>query len=352
MKKHKFSCERGGLTIRGNLFQPEGENLPIAILSHGFMANQSTMKGYAQAAAELGFAAFTYDFCGGCLWGRSDGKTTDMSVLTEVEDLKAVIAYASSLSFTDESRIVLIGALVAVGVGKMSFGGLGRNPFNPALVGRVFLLISFPAQMTSYVTPSGVDSLSGASIPVEISAEMSVDAVSGPTLLGYVKEALAGGQTTADLTDRLNSYGDMLLGFRSGSLGEIAALALLLGGIYLLCRRVITWHIPVAVLGSMAVFSGILWAADPLHYMNPLFHLLTGGALLGALFMATDYVTSPMTPRGMLIYGAGIGIITILIRVWGAYPEGMSFAILIMNAVVPLINKYVKPKRFGAAAVR
>ena len=234
----------------------------------------------------------------------------------------------------------------------MSFGGLGRNPFNPALVGRVFLLISFPAQKTSYVTPSGVDSLSGASIPVEISAEMSVDAVSGPTLLGYVKEALAGGQTTADLTDRLNSYGDMLLGFRSGSLGEIAALALLLGGIYLLCRRVITWHIPVAVLGSMAVFSGILWVADPLHYMNPLFHLLTGGALLGALFMATDYVTSPMTSRGMLIYGAGIGIITILIRVWGAYPEGMSFAILIMNAVVPLINKYVKPKRFGAAAVR
>ena len=248
--------------------------------------------------------------------------------------------------------IVLIGALVAVGVGKMSFGGLGRNPFNPALVGRVFLLISFPAQMTTYVTPSEVDSLSGASIPVEISAEMSVDAVSGPTLLGYVKEALAGGQTTADLTDRLNSYGDMLLGFRSGSLGEIAALALLLGGIYLLCRRVITWHIPVAVLGSMAVFSGILWVADPLHYMNPLFHLLTGGALLGALFMATDYVTSPMTSRGMLIYGAGIGIITILIRVWGAYPEGMSFAILIMNAVVPLINKYVKPKRFGAAAVR
>ena len=157
-------------------------------------------------------------------------------------------------------------------------------------------------------------------MPVEISAEVSVDAVSGPTLLGYVKEALAGGQTTADLADRLNSYGDMLLGFRSGSLGEIAALALLLGGIYLLCRRVITWHVPVAVLGSMAVFSGALWAADPLHYMNPLFHLLTGGALLGALFMATDYVTSPMTSRGMLIYGMGIGIITILIRVWGAYP--------------------------------
>ena len=140
----------------------------------------------------------------------------------------------------------------------------------------------------------------------------------------------------------------MMLGFKAGSLGEIAALALLLGFAYLLFRKVITWHIPVFVLGSMALFSAILWAIDPLHYMNPLFHLLTGGALLGAIFMATDYVTSPMTPRGMAIYGIGIGVITMLIRTWGSYPEGMSFAILIMNATVPLINKYVKPKRFGA----
>ena len=243
--------------------------------------------------------------------------------------------------------IVVLGALVAIGVGKMSFGGLGRNPFNPALVGRVFLLISFPAQMTSFVTPGQVDSLSGSTLPAEAAA---TDAVSGPTLLGYVKEALAGGQTTADLADSLTSYGDMLLGFRAGSLGEIAALALLLGFVYLLCRKVITWHIPIAVLGSMAVFSGLLWAVDPMHYMNPLFHLLTGGALLGAIFMATDYVTSPMTRKGMLVYGAGIGVLTILIRVWGSYPEGMSFAILIMNAVVPLINKYIKPKRFGIAA--
>ncbi len=144
----------------------------------------------------------------------------------------------------------------------------------------------------------------------------------------------------------------MLLGFKSGSVGEIAALALLLGFFYLLCRKVITWHTPVAVLGSMALFGGILWAADPSHYMNPLFHILTGGAMLGAVFMATDYVTSPMTHKGMLLYGAGIGIITMLIRTWGSYPEGMSFAILIMNAVVPLINKYVKPKRFGVVSAK
>ena len=248
--------------------------------------------------------------------------------------------------------MIVIGALVAIGVGKMSFGGLGCNPFNPALVGRVFLLISFPVQMTGFVTPAHVDSLSGATTTqVEINAETATDAVSGPTLLGYVKEALAGGSTTADIAEKL-SYNDMLLGFKSGSVGEIAALALLLGFFYLLCRKVITWHTPVAVLGSMALFGGILWAADPSHYMNPLFHILTGGAMLGAVFMATDYVTSPMTHKGMLLYGAGIGIITMLIRTWGSYPEGMSFAILIMNAVVPLINKYVKPKRFGVVSAK
>lgn len=236
--------------------------------------------------------------------------------------------------------MIVLGALVAIGVGKMSFGGLGRNPFNPALVGRVFLLISFPVQMTGFATPGNVDSLSGAT---------GADAVSGPTLLGYVKEALAAGGTTSEVAGRLTSYSDMLLGFKAGSLGEIAALALLLGFAYMLCRKVITWHIPVAVLGSMAAFGALLWAIDPMHYMNPAFHLLTGGALLGAIFMATDYVTSPMTHKGMLIYGAGIGLITMLIRVWGSYPEGMSFAILIMNAVVPLIDKYVKPERFGRA---
>lgn len=248
--------------------------------------------------------------------------------------------------------MIMLGALVAIGVGKMTFGGLGCNPFNPALVGRVFLLISFPVQMTVFATPEGVDSLSGASAMADemlTEAGPAVDAISGPTLLGYVKTALSSGQTTADIAHKI-SYGDMLLGFKAGSLGEIAALALLLGFIYLLYRKVITWHIPVFVIGSMAVFSGILWGIDPLHYMNPLFQVLTGGALLGAIFMATDYVTSPMTPRGMAVYGIGIGVITILIRVWGAYPEGMSFAILIMNAVVPLINKYIKPKRFGSVA--
>ena len=227
--------------------------------------------------------------------------------------------------------IVVIGAFVAIAVGKMTFGGLGKNPFNPALVGRVFLLISFPVQMTSDAFK--VDKLA--------------DVCSGATPLAFVKEGLKGGTPASELMAQIN-YGDLLLGFKAGSFGEVAALLLLVGFAYLLIRKVITWHIPVAVLGSMALFSGILFLINPEAYMSPLFHLLTGGAILGAVYMATDYSTSPMTTKGMLIYGAGIGIITMLIRTWGAYPEGMSFAILIMNAVACLLNKYIKPRRFGA----
>ena len=231
---------------------------------------------------------------------------------------------AFNLPTTIPLWIVAVGALVAIGIGKMTYGGLGKNPFNPALVGRVFLLIAYPVQMTSF----------------------PADANTGATPLAFVKEALKSGTPMSEILDKID-YQTLFTGFMSGSMGEVSAAALLLGFVYLLIRRVITWHTPVAVLGSMALFSGILWAVNPEAYMSPLFHLLTGGAILGAVYMATDYVTSPMTPKGMLIYGCGIGIITILIRVWGAYPEGMSFAILIMNAVVCLINKYVKPRRFG-----
>ena len=227
--------------------------------------------------------------------------------------------------------LIMLGSLVAIGVGKMSFGGLGRNLFNPALVGRVFLLISFPVQMTMFPDTAGVDAITGA------------------TPLAFVKEALKTGTPVTEIMPNID-LGGMLLGFKDGSMGEIGALALLIGGIYLLIRRVITWRIPVFILGSMGVFAAILWLVNPQQYMNPLFHLFAGGAMLGAIYMATDYVTSPMTKAGQVIYAIGIGVITILIRVWGAYPEGISFAILIMNATVPLINMYVKPSRFGGSS--
>jgi len=230
--------------------------------------------------------------------------------------------------------MIITGALVSIGIAKMSFGGLGSNPFNPALVGRVFLLISFPVQMTSWPIPKGI------STPL-------MDAVTGPTPLALVKENIKNGLPIQDIMTDLPSLSDLLLGNRGGSMGEIAALALLAGFTYLLIRKVITWHIPVCVLGTLALFTGILRMNHPDLYPDPIFHLLSGGAILGAVFMATDYSTSPMSLKGKIAYGIGIGLITALIRVYGAYPEGMSFAILIMNAFVPLINVYMKPDRFG-----
>lgn len=230
--------------------------------------------------------------------------------------------------------IVIIGSFISIGVGKMTFGGLGNNPFNPALVGRVFLLISFPVQMTTWPLPKG------------LSTEYA-DAVTGATPLGIIKEGLKNGESLSQLMEKVPTPAQMFLGDMGGSMGEVAAVALLIGFIYLLVKKVITWHIPVSVVGSMAIFTTLLWLINPDKNADPLFHILAGGVLLGAIFMATDYVTSPMVPKAMIIFGCGIGVITVIIRVFGAYPEGVSFAILIMNAFVPLMNAYIKPKRFG-----
>ena len=241
-----------------------------------------------------------------------------------IGDLSAVVTgvlLAFNLPVGIPWWIVVIGALVAIGIGKMTFGGLGCNPFNPALTGRIFLLIAYPVEMTDWTT----------GVP---------DALSGSTMLPAVKYHLT---SLADV-----NFAHLFGGVMNGSMGEISAVALLVGGIYLLVRKVISWHIPVAVLGTMALFAfATAIGQGDLMWQLPLFHLMAGGAMLGAIFMATDYSTSPLTHKGMLIYGVGIGIITMVIRLWGAYPEGMSFAIFIMNAATPLINKYCRPKRLG-----
>ena len=207
--------------------------------------------------------------------------------------------------------IIIIGALVAIGIGKMTFGGLGCNPFNPALVGRIFLLISFQTAATP---------------------------------LALMKQAVHGDvNALSQLPDTMSLF----LGDNPGCIGEISSLALLLGLAYMLWKKIITWHIPVSILVTVFVFSGLMHLANPTAYASPFVHLFTGGLMLGAIFMATDYVTSPMTHKGMLIYGVAIGFLTVVIRLFGAYPEGMSFAIFIMNAFTPLINTYCKPKRFG-----
>lgn len=239
------------------------------------------------------------------------------------------ILLALNLPATTPWWIVFIGAVVAIGVAKMTFGGLGQNMFNPAIVGRVFLLISFPAQMTDWTRPEGF--IGG-----------NLDAISGATPLGLAKE---GGVAAVEALD----YGDMLFYNIGGSAGELSAIALLLGFAYLLARKVIRPYITCSIICTVAVFSGIFWAINPAEYTDPVFNILTGGLLLGSIFMATDYVTSPMSNMGGVIFGIGIGVITMLIRYFGAYPEGVSFAILIMNSFVPLINKWCHTKKYGRA---
>ena len=229
--------------------------------------------------------------------------------------------------------IILIGALFAIGVAKMSFGGLGNNLFNPALVGRAALLVAFPAQMTTWPKVGQLSSY--------------LDAETGATPLSIMKNAIKSGD--ASVLDQLPDSLSLFIGNHpdgAGAMGEICALALILGLAYMLWKKIITWHIPVSIICTVFVFAGLLHLANPI-YADPISVIFSGGLMLGAIFMATDYVTSPMTPKGQLIYGVAIGFLTVVIRNWGAYPEGMSFAILIMNAFTPLINNYVKPKRFG-----
>lgn len=232
--------------------------------------------------------------------------------------------------------MIIIGAFVAIVITKMSFGGLGKNPFNPALVGRVFLLMSFPVAMTTWPVPKAI--FGGTAL---------TDAITGPTTLGIVKEGLRAGKAISELLPQIPDYAHDLLGNQGGSLGEVSAIALLLGACYMFYKKIITWHIPVSYILSVVIFSGIFWLINPERYLDPLFHLLTGGLMLGVFYMATDMVSSPINAKGMLIFGAGCGILTMLIRLWGGYPEGVSFAILIMNAFTPLINRSFKPRRFG-----
>ena len=248
-----------------------------------------------------------------------------------IGDWSAVITgilLALNLPATTPWWVVFIGAVVAIGVAKMTFGGLGQNLFNPAIAGRVFLLISFPTYMTDWTKPAG------------FVGNALADGYSGATPLGLVKEG--GIDAVAGL-----DYSDMLFYNIGGSAGELSAIALLAGFAYLLARKVIRPYITCSIIATVAVFSGIFWAIDPATYTDPVVNILTRGLLLGSIFMATDYVTSPMSNWGGVVYGIGIGVITMLIRYFGAYPEGVSFAILIMNSVVPLINKAFHAKKYG-----
>ncbi|THB63718.1 MAG: RnfABCDGE type electron transport complex subunit D [Spirochaetaceae bacterium] len=237
------------------------------------------------------------------------------------------ILLAANLPVSIPVYQVVIGAIVAIGVGKMVFGGIGNNPFNPALVGRTFLLISFPVQMNTFPAP-------GFSL-----WSSSADAVSSATPLGI---AAAGG-TMSDLP----GYMDIFLGQVGGTLGGIGVLAVLIGGLILIAKKIIDWQMPALFLGGIVLVTGSAWLIDPQAYLSPLFHIMAGGAMLGAFFMVTDYSTSPMTLKGKMIFAGSAGIITAVIRLFAALPDGVAYSILVMNALVPLIDRACRPKAFG-----
>ena len=254
-------------------------------------------------------------------------------------DLSAVVTgllLAMNLPATTPWWVIFIGAVVAIGVAKMTFGGIGQNVFNPAITGRIFLLISFPTYMTDWTMTQGF-------VPV-------VDAVSGATPLGVLKETLGAGGTISDFL-AAGGYSSMVdvLKDVGASAGEVSSIALLVGFVYLLVRKVVKAWIPLSIFATVAVISGIFNLVNPEMYTGPVFNIFTGGMILGACFMATDYVTSPMSTVGGIIYGVGIGVIVMMIRYFGSYPEGMSFAILIMNCAVPLLNNWFHQKKYGRA---
>lgn len=247
--------------------------------------------------------------------------------------------------------IAVVGAFLAIVVGKQVFGGIGQNLFNPAMVARVALLISFPLEMTTWVaphplfteaTPNFIESLR-----ITFNFQNEFDAVSSATILGHIKTELGRGISLTDIwADTFNPF-NLAVGNVAGSLGETSALLILLGGLVLLFTRIISWHIPVSMMLSIAVLATIFNLIDGDRYPHAIYHLLSGATLLGAFFIATDLVTSPITKKGQLVFGAGCGALVFIIRTWAGYPEGMAFAVMLMNGFTPMIDHYMKPRIYG-----
>ncbi len=277
----------------------------------------------------------------------------DRPVLPVLRDGSAILTgwlLAVSLPPWAPWWIGVFGGLFATVLAKQAFGGLGQNLFNPAMVARVALLISFPVQMTAWVAPLPLGSAMAPGIFDGLLITLkgmpaSLDAVSSASLLGFAKTELTRG--VGLLQSLAHAPAISWLGSRPGSVGETAAWLIAAGGVAMILLRIISWHIPVAMLAGLAIPAALLHAVDPTRYLDAVSHLLSGGAMLGAFFIATDYVTSPNTKPGQLIFGAGCGLLTYVIRTWAGYPEGVAFAVLLMNSLTPIIDSYVKPRIYG-----
>ena len=273
----------------------------------------------------------------GCVFFEYAGSKWWLKTPPATRDLSAVVTgllLAYNLPCKMPVWMTLIGCFVAIIITKTAFGGIGKNLFNPALVGRVFLFISFPVQMTTWVRPHLFDF-------------MNTDVTTSATTLGIIKHIDASSSAT-QLTEKMSElpdYLEMFLGYTGGSMGEVSALMLLIGGLYLIWRKVINWQTPVAYIATVAVLTVLFPKAGGAEYM--LYSIFGGGLFLGAFFMATDYATSPVTKKGQLIYGIGCGLFTVFIRYFGSYNEGVCYSIMVMNCCTALIDKYTKPVRFG-----
>jgi electron transport complex protein RnfD len=246
--------------------------------------------------------------------------------------------------------VPLLGSVFAIALAKHVFGGLGQNVFNPAMVARVALLVSFPLQMTLYVAPHPLFASGSPGIAEAVSITFGSgppDSVSAASTLGTIKTELSRGVPVTDSVRQLPSLQDLALGVKPGSLGETSALLVLLGGLVLLARRVISWHIPLAMLATLWTLGTLAQWADPARFLSGTVHVLSGAACLGAFFIATDYVTSPVSKSGQLVFGFGVGLLTWVIRSFAGYPEGVAFAVLLMNALTPIIDQHLRPRVFG-----
>jgi len=330
----------GGRTLHGIMLQVCLALLPATLFGVGLFGWPALNLLLITVASALAFEALALRLAGKPLFpDLGDGSA-----------LVTALLLALSLPPWAPWWIGVLGGGFAIVLGKQIFGGLGQNPFNPAMLARVVLLIAFPVELTQWATPHPLFAAGSPGflegLQITFMGVPNVDAVSGATLLGHVKTELGRG---VELSAALGHYDatQALLGMKGGSLGETSALLILLGGLYLLARRIITWHIPVAMLAAIALPATVMHWIDPLHHAGALYHLLTGGVMLGAFFIATDYVTSPSSPAGQVIYGAACGLLVWIIRSFGGFPEGVAFAVLLMNGATPLIDHWVRPRIYG-----
>ncbi|OFZ67804.1 MAG: electron transporter RnfD [Betaproteobacteria bacterium RBG_16_56_24] len=246
--------------------------------------------------------------------------------------------------------IGVLAAIFAIALAKHAFGGLGQNVFNPAMVGRTVMLISFPVAMTVWVAPHPLFSAGAPGLleafAITFGGNMP-DAMSAASALGYIKTELSRGIPVTQSMGQIPDLMDMALGYRAGSMGETSAMLILAGGLFLMAKRIISWHIPASMMGSLFLIAALFHAIDPASFTSGTFHVMSGATFLGAFFIATDYVTSPVSKAGQLIFGIGVGLLTWSIRNFAGYPEGMAFAVLLMNSLTPIIDQYTRPRAFG-----